>query len=251
MGHTWYEDWFADERYLALYLHRNSAEASLALDLIVKSTGIASDAAILDLACGGGRHSIGLAKRGYKNITAIDLSPALIREAKKNAEAEGVRIHFQEQDMRSFEGSYDLIINLFTSFGYFETDKENEEVIARVGKRLKTGGYFVIDFLNAIVIRRDIIPHDKKIISSGERVEQFREIRNNRIEKKILIHSGENTSEFRESVRLFELKDFERMFEKAGLRIKETFGDYSGVPFNAGSSPRLILVGKKNEKSNA
>ncbi len=246
MTKPWYEDWFADERYLALYHHRNNEEASCALDLIEKVTEIGKDSAILDLACGAGRHSINLAKRGYKNITAIDLSPTLILEAKKNAEAEGVKIHFKQQDMRLFDGSFDLIMNLFTSFGYFEHDEENEGVILRVGRSLKSGGYFILDFFNAGMIRGGLSPHDEKVIPSGERIEQFRKIINDRIEKKILIHSEDVTSEFNESVRLFELQDFERMFENAGISIKQKFGNYFGKPFEAGSSPRLILVGKKN-----
>jgi cyclopropane fatty-acyl-phospholipid synthase-like methyltransferase len=248
MSKAWYEDWFADERYLALYHYRNSEEASLALDLIEKATSLKKDAAILDLACGAGRHSISLAKRGYTNITAIDLSPTLIREAKKNADAEKVEIRFERQDMRSFSGSFDLIMNLFTSFGYFDEDEENEEVIAQAGKRLNPGGYFVIDFFNSVVIRRDIVAYNEKILPSGERVEQLREIINNRIQKKIRIFSGDHSTEFYESVRLFELQDFERMFAHAGILIKEKFGDYYGAPFESGSSPRLILVGKKNEK---
>ena len=249
MTKAWYEDWFADERYLALYLHRNNEEASCALDLIEKATGIEKNSAILDLACGAGRHSINLARRGYLNITGVDLSPTLIREAKKNAEAEGVEINFLEQDMRRFDGSYDLIMNLFTSFGYFEQDEENEEVILRVGKCLKSDGYFILDFLNSVVIRKNMTPYDEKIIPSGERIEQFRTIANNRIEKKIVIHSGDKSTGFHESVRLFELQDFERMFANAGMALMEKFGDYYGKPFEAGSSPRLILVGKKDAKN--
>lgn len=249
MTKQWYEDWFADERYLALYLHRNNVEASLVLDLIEKTTRIPKDAAILDLACGAGRHSICLAKRGFTNITAIDLSPTLIREAGKNAELEHVKIRFEQQDMRSFEGSYDLIMNLFTSFGYFASDEENEAVIDRVGTSLRPGGYFIIDFLNEAIVRRDMISHDEKTIPSGERIEQFRKIINNRIEKKIIIHSGIGSAEYLESVRLFSLPDFERMFAKAEIVVKETFGNYPGSPFEEGSSPRLILVGKKDEKN--
>jgi SAM-dependent methyltransferase len=242
----WFEDWFADEHYLALYRHRNSEEASQALDLIEKTTHLAKDAPILDLACGAGRHSIGLAKRGYTNITGIDLSPTLIREAKKNAEAEGVTIDFKEQDMRSFDGKYDLVINLFTSFGYFKDDKENEEVILRVGRNLNSTGFFIIDFLNAELLRKMLVAYDEKIIVSGERVEQFREIRSGRVEKKIVIHSGGAKKEFHESVRLFELQDFERMFHNAGLKIRERLGDFSGALFEVGSSPRLFLVAQKD-----
>ncbi len=247
MTKPWYEDWFADERYLALYRHRNNEEALYALDLIEKATEIEKDSPILDLACGAGRHSINLAKRGYTNITAIDLSPTLIREAKKTADAEGVKINFEQQDMRLFEGKYELIMNLFTSFGYFEQDEENEGVILRAGKSLKSGGYFILDFFNSGMICGNINPHDERFLPSGERVEQFRKIKNGRIEKKILIHSGNATSEFHESVRLFEFQDFEKMFANAGIAIKEKFGDYFGKPFESGSSPRLILVGKKDE----
>ena len=66
MKKSWYEDWFADEHYLALYKHRNSEEASQALDLIEKVTQLPKDSAILDLACGSGRHSMALAFRRLK-----------------------------------------------------------------------------------------------------------------------------------------------------------------------------------------
>ncbi|MFI5264009.1 MAG: class I SAM-dependent methyltransferase [Candidatus Kapaibacterium sp.] len=249
MGHEWYKDWFADERYLALYRHRNTQEASLALDLIEKATGIAKDVAILDLACGAGRHSINLAKRGYINITGIDLSSTLIREAIHTAEAEGLKINFKEQDMRFFEGRYDLIMNLFTSFGYFAVDRENEEVILRVGKCLNPNGFFVIDFFNAALLCEGVLAHDEKVLPSGEHVEQFREIRHGRVEKKIIIRSESGSKEFHESVRLFQLSDFEKMFAKAELQIVHQFGDYSGTPFDEGSSPRLFLVAKKDGKT--
>jgi SAM-dependent methyltransferase len=243
----WYEDWFADERYLALYRHRNSEEASQALDLIESSTHIGKEAAILDLACGAGRHSIGLAKRGYTNITAIDLSPTLIREAKNNAQRENVNVHFFIEDMRLFHGSFDLVMNLFTSFGYFEFDNENEEVIEKASKSLNNNGFLIIDFLNASVIRKNIVTHDEKIINHDERIEQFREIVNNRVEKRIIIHSSSGSKEYKESVRLYDLMDFEKMFFKTGLIVKDIFGDYSGSPFDAGSSPRLFLVAQKQE----
>jgi SAM-dependent methyltransferase len=242
---AWYEDWFADEHYLALYNHRNSQEASLALDLIERSTHILKDAAILDLACGAGRHAIGLAKRGYTNITAIDLSPTLLSEAEKNAKLENVEIIFRKQDMRHFSGKYDLVINLFTSFGYFESDEENEKVILKIGEHLQAKGFFVLDFLNAIPLKGNCIPHDEKKLPSGERIEQFRKMHSNRIEKKIIIHAENYSKEYHESVRLFTLEDFKPMFERAGLTLKEIFGDYAGNPYDEGSSPRLILVAQR------
>jgi SAM-dependent methyltransferase len=248
MGQEWYKDWFADERYMALYRHRNSDEASHVLDLIERATNVPKSAAILDLACGAGRHSINLAKRGYTNITGIDLSPTLIREAKRSAEAAGAKIRFEEGDMRLFEGKFDLIMNLFTSFGYFATDSENEQVLLRVAKCLNPKGFFVLDFFNASMLCEGVLSHDEKVLPSGEAVEQFREIRRGRVEKRIVIRSSNGSKEFHESVRLFELPDFERMFANAGIRMTEKFGDYTGAPFDAGSSPRLFLVAQKDDQ---
>ncbi len=194
----WYEDWFADEHYLALYKHRNSEEASQALDLVERSVTISKNSPILDLACGAGRHSIGLAKRGYTNITAVDLSPILLKEAEKSAKLEGVNILFKKQDMRNFSGEYDLIINLFTSFGYFERDEENEEVICKIGKHLNPKGHFAFDFLNASFIKKNFVAYDEKNLPSGERIEQSREIAGDRVEKKIIIHSSESSKEYHE-----------------------------------------------------
>src|ERR1043165_2289153 len=142
----WYKDWFADERYLALYKHRNTAEAEQLLDLIERTVTPPKDSVILDLACGAGRHSIALAKRGYTHITGIDLSSTLIKKAKEAAKEATVQVSFIESDMRSFLGQYDLILNLFTSFGYFEDDKNNEALIRHVGESLCEGGHFILDF---------------------------------------------------------------------------------------------------------
>ncbi|MEI8133877.1 MAG: class I SAM-dependent methyltransferase [bacterium] len=243
---TWYEDWFSDEHYLALYRHRDTEEAGEVLDLIERSTGVTKESAILDLACGAGRYSIALAKRGYQHITAIDLSPTLIAEAKRNAEVEGVTIDFIHDDMRDFDGSFDLIVNLFTSFGYFQTDVENSDVITHISKHLNSGGKFVLDFFNAEFVVNTLSPYDEKQLRSGERVELYRKIINHRVEKRIIIHSTGSTKEYHESVRLFDLDDFANMFESNGLRVIHCFGDYDGSPFEQGSSPRLFLVAQKN-----
>ena len=243
----WYKDWFADERYLTLYKNRNNDEASEALDLIERTTSVDKTAAILDLACGAGRHSINLAKRGYNNITAIDLSPTLIREAIKQAKCEAVKINFIQQDMREISGSYDLVINLFTSFGYFDSDEENGSVIERVANSLRKNGFFVLDFLNANLLEKNLIPHDKIVMNeSGETVDLLREIRDGRVEKKIRISNNDGTAtEFHESVRLFHLNELSKMFTDSRLHITSIFGNYDGSPFEEGSSPRLILVAQK------
>ncbi len=81
---------------------------------------------VLDLCCGPGRHALALAKEGFQ-VTAVDLIPLLLERAKAAARSEYVNVEWIHDDMRKFNrpGEYDLIINLFTSFGYFEDEKEN------------------------------------------------------------------------------------------------------------------------------
>jgi 2-polyprenyl-3-methyl-5-hydroxy-6-metoxy-1,4-benzoquinol methylase len=242
----WYKDWFADEHYLALYEHRNQAEAGKLLDLIQEAVEPAQEARILDLACGAGRHSIAFAKRGFTKVTGMDLSPTLIAKARESATAEQVSVTFVNSDMRELTGEYDLILNLFTSFGYFENDAENEAVIAHVAASLAPGGHFVIDFLNAFLVSKSLVPHSHSTLDCGEPVDQYREIVRGRVNKRIVIKTTEQVKEFRESVRLFTKNELRAMIARHGMEVEEVFGDYDGGEFAEGSSPRVIIVAKKD-----
>jgi hypothetical protein len=137
---------------------------------------------------------------------------------------------------------FDLAVNLFTSFGYFETDEENAAVISNVAKQLvQNKGWFVIDFLNSYWVRSHLVAHDERVAPNGMHIEQTRWIENGRIEKRLLIRNTIEASEYIESVKLFELADFERMFQRAGLTLQHVFGTYRGAPFNPDTSPRLIM----------
>ncbi len=245
----WYKDWFADEHYLALYQHRNNAEAAQLLDLVERTVDPKSDARILDLACGAGRHSISLAKRGYTKVTGVDLSPTLITIARTSAKEQNVDVNFVESDMLHFTGEYDLILNLFTSYGYFETDEENESVITKVGNALAPNGYFVIDFFNATLVRQTLIPHSTKVIASGETIDEYREIADGRVNKQIVISSSDSTKKYVESVRLFTHHELRAMIERVAMQCEHIFGSYNGDPFDEQTSTRCIIVAKKNNGS--
>ncbi len=245
----WYREWFRDANYSVVYDHRDEEEAEYLLDQIERTTGSDKTRRVLDLACGSGRHAISLARRGYNDVTGVDLSTTLLAGARTEAVREGLKINFLEQDMRALklDGTFDLVLNVFTSFGYFESDKENAQVIDAVAALLSPEGTFVVDFFNADWVRTHVVAHDERILPDGKRLEQTRWIENGRVEKRMLIRGnarGESVAEaqeFLESVRLFTLKDFQVMFAKAGLRIRSMAGTYSGVPFDAERSPRLIM----------
>ena len=243
---AWYKDWFLDANYTVVYEHRDDREAEQIMDLIEQTIGCDTNRRILDLACGSGRHAISFAKRGYKDVTGVDLSPALLADGEVAARKLGFYIRFLERDMRDVpQEKFDLAVNLFTSFGYFDKDEENAEVIVNVAQALNDDGYFVIDFLNSHHVRKHLVAHDERLLPGGKRLEQLRWIEDGRVEKRLLIRDAEEAHEYAESVRLFELKDFERIFSTAGLQLKHVFGSYAGEPFDMELSSRLIMFAKK------
>lgn len=243
---AWYKDWFRDANYNVVYEHRDETEAEKVLDLIERTIGHDPARRVLDIGCGSGRHTIAFAKRGYADVTGIDLSPALLAEAREEATQLKLPIRFIETDMREIpDEMFDLALNLFTSFGYFEKDEDNAAVILRAAEHLANGGWLVLDFLNSRWVREHFVVHDERVAPNGTRIEQTRWIENNRIEKRVLIRNNFEAKEYIESVRLFERSDFERMFLSAGLTLRHLFGTYSGAAFDPDTSPRLIMFAKK------
>jgi SAM-dependent methyltransferase len=140
--------WFEDETfwetfYPYLFTGERMAAAPGEVDRLLALAGVTSGAA-LDLCCGPGRHSLALAQKGFA-VTAVDRSRFLLDKARDRAAGAGVE--FVEADMREFvrEGAFDLAVNLFTSFGYFETPEEDFQTLRNVRASMKPGGVFVID----------------------------------------------------------------------------------------------------------
>lgn len=160
----WYKTWFNRQDYLDIYKHRDNRDAKKIVGLIYRNITLPVNAKVLDIACGNGRHSILFAKKGY-NVTGIDLSPYLIRHAKKNVTDDIKRnVKFEVRDMRKIGhfNEFDLAVNLFTSFGYFENNKDNFKVIYSIAGTLKKNGFFFFDFINSQYLVKNLIPYDIK-----------------------------------------------------------------------------------------
>jgi len=200
---------------------------------------------ILDMACGAGRHAIILARKGF-NVTAVDLSENLLSIAKKTADGENLSINFIHSDIRKFDtiDKFNLILNLFTSFGYFETDKENYAVLQKAYDLLEDEGYFVLDFFNLRFMQQNLIEFSEENFGSAE-IHQYRKIKDNRVTKKIVITKDGNLSTYEESVRMFTKDELVSTITKIGFDIYKTFGDFLGNEFDDLKSPRLILFCKK------
>jgi SAM-dependent methyltransferase len=242
---SWYRDWFNSENYLKIYSHRDESEAQRLVELITKNINLKSNSKILDMACGSGRHAIIFAKKGF-DVTAVDLSERLLSEAKENADQNSVKIDFVLTDILDFETTrrFNLALNLFTSFGYFDDDEDNFRVILKAYDLLTDGGYFVIDYFNKNYLLKNLIP-TSVFSENGLRITQNRLIEANRVRKNISIESNGSTQEFYESVRLYSYEEMITYIKKAGFNIFNEFGGYNGNYFNKESSPRLIIIAKK------
>jgi len=236
----WFESWFGEE-YVALYPHRNDSEAERAVSLISNTLGERPVRRVLDLACGSGRHARYLGAKWW--TSGVDLSEVMLRMAQKaKIPARLVRADIRRLPYR--DASFDLVVNLFTSFGYFETDAEHEQVMRDVARLTAPGGTFVLDFFNASEVRRNLEPYDDEASVAGRKVEQRREITaDGRFVVKHITMKGAG-KEFIERVRLFTKDELVGMLSRAGFSIETSYGDYGGEPFTDSSS-RVILFARR------
>lgn len=201
---------------------------------------------VLDLCCGYGRHSIELAERGF-DVTGVDLTEHYLEYAKERADEEGLDIEFVHDDMREFkkEKEFDVILNLFTSFGYFEDESENVKVLENVYESLKPHGKFVLDVMGKEIIARIFKEKDWKETEDGfvmmERsVERdWTWLKNRRIE----IKDGDKT-EIEFSHWLYTAKELKEMLEEVGFESVESYGSYDGKPYNE-NAERLVVIAMK------
>ncbi len=244
MQDEWFKNWFDTTYYHELYKNRDNTEASLFIDKLVKKLNPATDSKMLDIGCGKGRHAIQLANLGF-DVTGIDLSKASIEEALKQ---EKDNLHFYQHDMREifWINYFDYAFNLFTSFGYFNTKRENNNAIQSIAQSLKKGGKLVIDYLNVHFTEQNMVHQGKELINNVEyTITRWHDEK--KFYKKILIEDPalKEAIAFTEVVSKFTLADFEAMLLPHQLKIKDVFGDYQLNSFEEQKSPRLIFVAEK------
>jgi SAM-dependent methyltransferase len=239
---TWFENWFDSKYYHILYGNRDETEAESFLDNLLQRLKPLPDARIHDLCCGRGRYSILLNKKGFE-VAGTDLSAESIQYASLSANP---RLSFFVHDMRkNFRHNYfDFVFNLFTSFGYFNSDAEHEEVIHAVHTSLKTGGIFVLDYLNSSKTIHNLKPTEIRE-AEGIRFQIRKKVEQGYILKDIQFQDKGKDYHFTERVRAFTRTDLETMLSRCGFEIQEVCGNYALHPFEEQQSDRLILIALK------
>lgn len=237
---AWYKEWFGQE-YLELYAHRDEEEAGRHVDFVVKHLEGSRPKRVLDLACGAGRHSAALRKRGY-NVVGVDLSVDLLATPPRQPQ-------IAAGDMRELPfgaQSFDWVLNFFTSFGYFERERENFRVLEELARLLRPQGRFMIDFLNKDKVLAEL--QTKEIQEKNGRrihIERWYDEATRRINKRMRLESLDGrSSTYLESVRAYDRAEVTIGARWAGLEVDSLYGNFNGEPYHR-ESDRLILVGHK------
>tara|TARA_B100000927_G_scaffold277032_1_gene258313 strand:+ start:3876 stop:4598 length:723 start_codon:yes stop_codon:yes gene_type:complete len=238
----WFKNWFNSPYYHILYKERDSYEAEYFIDNLIKYLKIPENSKIIDIACGKGRHSIYLEQKKMK-VTGIDLSEKSINHAKK---FENDNLFFFKHDMRKEfkKDTYDAALNLFTSFGYFNTINEHQTSVNAMALNLKKEGLLIIDFMNVNKTIDNLVSVEEKKIDDIL-FNITRSIKGNYIQKEITFNHNNKNYNFSEKVMAFTLSDLSNFIVNAKLEIINIFGDYNLNPFCKYNSDRLILICKK------
>jgi len=239
---SWFANWFDSEYYHVLYKNRDEKEAEFFIENLVQGLNLKKRSKLLDIACGKGRHAKYFNSLGI-DVVGIDLSPNSITTAKQN---ENATLTFAVHDMRKVyqENQFDVVTNLFTSFGYFEKNEDEQKAINAMASNLKKEGFLVIDFMNAKKVITNLVASEQKIIDDIT-FNINRKIVNQYIMKDIRISDSKTDHHFQEKVKALTLADFSEFITHARLKIIDIFGNYKLEEFNAQTSDRLILICKK------
>ena len=246
----WWEKLYRTNDYLLIFSpYLDSTRTFQQVEFIQKNLPLHHNDHILDLCCGTGRHSLELARRGY-HVVGFDWSSNYLEIARQHAKEENSSAEFVQGDMRNlcFGREFNVVLSMFTSFGYFDDDVTNECVIQQIAQVLKSGGLFFFDFINLESLIKFPSPviwhHDPAsgVIAIRERsLDLFKW----RMHEKCLLFAGNLIKEHHISYRLYSLAEFSNMLHRYGLRFRNAFGDFDGRDICENSPPRMIIIAVK------
>ncbi len=243
---SWHEDdrfWAILEPQLASEASRKAAaeEAAAAIKLL----GVGSGAEILDHCCGIGRHSVELARLGFR-VTGVDRTARYLEVARAQAAAHGVAIEFLREDARTFQRAkaFDGAINLFTSFGYFDDAEDDLRVLRHLHGSLRPGARLVMEMAGKEWLARVYAPKDWQQYPDGTFFLAEREVLPGWALVKnrwIAISPGGERVEFNFTHRIFSGAELEAIVAKAGFRPLALHGALDGRPYDR-NAIRLVIV---------
>ncbi|MDD9995204.1 MAG: class I SAM-dependent methyltransferase [Dehalococcoidia bacterium] len=241
----WYRSFFGQD-YLDVYGHLLTEESSeVEADFVIQALGLEPGDRVLDLCCGTGRHAVPLARAGLK-VTGLDMSEEYLDMAGSAAREAGVKVRLVCGDMREipYEGEFDAVVNMFTAFGYFDDDADDQRVLDGAAAALRPGGRLLLDLLNRDWVAANYVRNESR---EGEDGTVYREMRTfdpvagrNHVEFTITSPGGveRKTSHH---IRLYVATEVSEMLRSAGLLLERVYGGFDGSRLSV-EARRMILV---------
>lgn len=248
-GSTWYVDFFRDD-YLNVYHHQFTAErAEKEAAFAERALELEAGARVLDLCCGQGRHSVVFARHGFQ-VTGLDLNPAYLELAEQSARAAKVALKTIAADMRQipFQDHFDAIVNMYSSFGYLESEADDRKVLESAARAIRPGGRLMLDLLNREWAVANYIQNDWHTGSDGTLYVERRELdlASSRMHVKFTIigPSGGRRDSVGHHIRLYTLTETTRLLQQVGLNLTGVFGGFDAEPYAIGTR-RMIVIAQK------
>jgi SAM-dependent methyltransferase len=241
---------FFDDDYLRIYRPTFTAERTAAeVDFIEALLAVPAGAAVLDLACGYGRHAIAMAGRGYR-VTGLDFNAGYLEIAAAGAKEAGASVTWCAGDMRAlpFEREFDAVYSFFTSFGYFGDD-ENEQVLAGIARALKPGGRFLIDMMN----RDWLLTHPQQRTWTQRddgalfMEETSLELAASRVVARQMLIDPQGGPQVTKEyfLRAYTCAELTALLRRHGLAVKDAYGGTDRRPYDT-EARRLVLVAERS-----
>ncbi len=247
----WYTQFFKRD-YLRIYGHTLQQDRTdLETQFAIHALGIQPHHHILDLCCGQGRHSIALAKTGLK-VTGIDLSQEMLTIAQSTADESDIPLSLHQADMRNLPNAmsnqFDAVINMFSSFGYLESENDDQQVLHQIHKVLKPGGKLLMDLLNrewVIINNEEFDWHqhqDGRIVLERRQLDLATST--NHLTYTELLPDGTRNQLSDLHMRLYTLTELTKMLATAGLTLQTTYGNFQSEPYTV-NTRRMIVIAEK------
>lgn len=243
--------WFENEKFWSFFYEwmfpeESFAQAKVQTEDILTLSGV-DKGTVLDLCCGPGRYSIPLGQKGF-TVTGVDLQPMLLKKALDYSNTENLNIKFIQEDMLTFrrENFFDLVISMFSSFGYFTNPEDNFKVLENAFYSLKKGGKILIDVRGKEIHAMANITDFSTTMSNGDRIFQRTEVNDDwtSTESEWVYIQGDKAHTFKLELNLYSGAELRELLYQAGFSDVNVYGDLKGSPYNQ-NAKRLVVLAQK------
>jgi SAM-dependent methyltransferase len=244
---SWYEDdGFWESVSPILFGEKCWSSTGLQVEQVTRMLGVAPPARVLDLCCGLGRHSLELARQGFQ-VTGVDRTAFYLDRARQQAQHDGLNVEFVQDDMRRFcrPDAFDVVVNLYTSFGYFENPAEDRRVLVNMHRSLRPGGRLAMEMMGKEVLARIFRERDWREEGGVIWLEERKVSKDwTWIDCRWILLQGDKRREFRISHRLYSAAELTALLKDCGFRAVDIHGDLGGAPYDH-NADRLVVVAHK------